>query len=220
MAQSSRMRDAADRARAPRWERRADDRPGEILDAALAVLAERGYARCRVDEVARRAGVSKGTVYVYFPAKIDLIRALVAQAPDNLDDRLDDVETADSADERLRRLLEAIWDVVSDPHVDTIYRIVVAEPAELGEMAVQYVAALTERSIGVIAQAISDGVAEGSFRRCDPIEAARMIVGLVFQHVAWSKDPALIGRIGLGDGQGALDGIEAFYRAALSVRET
>src|ERR671925_266948 len=63
-----------------RWRRRKDARPGEILAAALACFAERGFAATRLDEVAGRAGVTKGTVYLYFPSKEELFKAVVREA--------------------------------------------------------------------------------------------------------------------------------------------
>jgi len=64
----------------PRWQRRAEDRPREICAAALEVFAEKGFAAARLDEIARRAGVSKGTLYLYFKDKEDLFRAVVRDA--------------------------------------------------------------------------------------------------------------------------------------------
>jgi AcrR family transcriptional regulator len=64
----------------PRWHRRADERPREICAAALDVFAEKGFAAARLDEIARRAGVSKGTLYLYFKDKAELFRAVVRDA--------------------------------------------------------------------------------------------------------------------------------------------
>ena len=61
----------------PRWKRRKDARPAEILDAALDLFADRGFAATRMDDVAARAGVTKGTVYLYFKTKEELFKALV-----------------------------------------------------------------------------------------------------------------------------------------------
>ena len=60
--------------------RRKDARPGEIIAAALASFAERGYAATKLEDVAAAAGISKGTIYLYFPTKEDLFRAVVRQA--------------------------------------------------------------------------------------------------------------------------------------------
>src|SRR5512139_3856168 len=61
----------------PRWQRRAEDRPREICAAALDVFAEKGFASAKLDEIAKRAGVSKGTLYLYFKDKEQLFRAVV-----------------------------------------------------------------------------------------------------------------------------------------------
>jgi AcrR family transcriptional regulator len=64
---------------APRWRRRKDERPAEILDAALESFARNGFAATRLDDVAARAGVSKGTLYLYFPSKAELFKGVVRQ---------------------------------------------------------------------------------------------------------------------------------------------
>ena len=64
--------------RAPRWERRKESRPAELIAAALDLFVERGFAATRLDEVAARAGVSKGTLYLYFDSKEDLFKAMIA----------------------------------------------------------------------------------------------------------------------------------------------
>src|ERR1700750_2342656 len=64
----------------PRWQRRAEDRPREICAAALEVFAEKGFAAAKLDEIAKRAGVSKGALYLYFETKEQLFRAVVDQA--------------------------------------------------------------------------------------------------------------------------------------------
>src|SRR5215218_10567990 len=63
----------------PRWRRRSEARPGEIVTAALDLFVEKGFASTRMDEIAKRAGVTKGTVYLYFPSKDDLFRAVVEE---------------------------------------------------------------------------------------------------------------------------------------------
>ncbi|MDD2692944.1 MAG: helix-turn-helix domain containing protein, partial [Simplicispira sp.] len=64
---------------ASRRERRKEARPGELLDAALDLFVEKGYAATRVDDVAARAGVSKGTLFLYFPSKEELFKAVVRE---------------------------------------------------------------------------------------------------------------------------------------------
>ena len=68
----------------PRWKRRKDARPGEIVAAALDVFGERGFAATKLADVARRAGVTKGTVYLYFDTKEALVSGLQARYMDTL----------------------------------------------------------------------------------------------------------------------------------------
>ena len=66
---------------APKFRRRKEARPAEIVAAALEVFAEKGFAGARLDEIAARAGVSKGALYLYFETKEDLFRAVVCTVP-------------------------------------------------------------------------------------------------------------------------------------------
>ena len=66
--------------RIPKFRRRAEARPDEVLDAALDLFIENGFAATRVDDIAKRAGLSKGAVYLYFPSKEAIIEALVRRA--------------------------------------------------------------------------------------------------------------------------------------------
>ncbi|MBN9571393.1 MAG: helix-turn-helix transcriptional regulator [Alphaproteobacteria bacterium] len=63
-----------------RWHRRKDARPAEILEAALTVFAEKGFAAARMEDISRRAGVTKGTIYLYFDSKESLFKALIRQS--------------------------------------------------------------------------------------------------------------------------------------------
>lgn len=63
----------------PKWRRRKEDRPAEIIAAALAEFADRGYDAAKLDDVAARAGVSKGTLYLYFPNKEELFKATIKE---------------------------------------------------------------------------------------------------------------------------------------------
>jgi AcrR family transcriptional regulator len=97
--------------REPRWERRPDERPREILDAALRVFAEKGYRCARLEQVAEAAGVTKGTVYHYFAGKEDVLRQAVAQAHERLFGRLEEMLRRDggSAESRIRLLVRAAF---------------------------------------------------------------------------------------------------------------
>src|SRR5690606_28608174 len=95
----------------PRWTRRKEARPGELLEAALELFVERGFASTRLDEVAARAGVSKGTLYLYFASKEDLFKAVVRQNIVPLIEAFErDVAASEAASpDLLRGFFEAWW---------------------------------------------------------------------------------------------------------------
>src|SRR3954463_8377818 len=97
-------------AKALRWERRPDDRPNEILDAALAVFAERGYRNTRLEHVGEAAGVTKGTIYHYFTNKEELLLRAIGHRRDASFSQTDAIlrDETDPAPERMR-LIVSSW---------------------------------------------------------------------------------------------------------------
>ena len=95
--------------------RRKEARPAELLDAAFELFVERGFAATRIDDIAARAGVSKGTVYLYFPSKQAVFEALVRQAVlPNVERLIGETARPDTPVlEVLPRLLRAIMQTVA-----------------------------------------------------------------------------------------------------------
>ena len=89
----------------PKFRRRPADRPAEILAAALEVFAERGFQAARLEEVAKRAGVSKGALYLYFETKADLFRAVVTEAISPNIERVTAMASADIPFETAARMV-------------------------------------------------------------------------------------------------------------------
>src|SRR4029453_15963800 len=111
----------------PRWRRLPEERPRQILDAALEVFGERGLAGARLDDIARRAGVSKGTIYLYFPNKEELFREVVrAIVIDRLRQAAAEAGEGDPVDE-LKRYLRAHWNFVRTAEFQTIFKLVTSE---------------------------------------------------------------------------------------------
>ena len=91
----------------PRVQRRKEDRPAEITAAALAAFAENGYAATRVDDVAKRAGVSKGLLYLYFKTKEELFKAVIRSfISPRIDALISNVEETELSAEEFLRLLK------------------------------------------------------------------------------------------------------------------
>src|SRR5580700_10894247 len=119
-----------------RWRRRKDARPGEIVAASLACFAERGFAATRLEDVARRAGVTKGTLYLYFPNKEELFEAVVRQA---LVPNIERGEALlDEAGEPAALLLERLmrsWAELALSPAGAIPKIIISEAGNFPELA-------------------------------------------------------------------------------------
>src|SRR5580658_7638737 len=121
----------------PRWRRRKEARPGEIVAAALAVFAERGFAAARLDDIAARAGVSKAALYLYFPTKQDLLRAVVAEAvAPNLAPIQAAAESYDGPLAALVRILiPTIARTAATPAIGGVIKVVIGESRNFPELA-------------------------------------------------------------------------------------
>ena len=124
-------------AHVPRWERRKESRPAELLAAALELFVERGYAAARLDDVAARAGVSKGTLYLYFDSKEALFKALVRENIVALLDRFR-AEIAESdapSGELIGRFMQTWWSSFGGTRLGGIAKLMVADAGNFPEVA-------------------------------------------------------------------------------------
>ena len=121
----------------PRWQRRPDARPDEILDAALQVFGAQGFAGARLEDIARTAGVSKGTLYLYFDSKEEMFRAMVrARIVSVLEASERELLHAEgSTRTKLELLMRRIWVVVGDPSMARIIKLVHGELNNFPELA-------------------------------------------------------------------------------------
>lgn len=177
------------RRRAPRWRRRKDARPEEILEAALDVFVTRGYAAARLDDVARRAGVTKGTIYLYYPNKTALFKAVVRQS---LVPRLEQAEAASGAHrgssaDALRQLMWTLWRTIGETRLSGIPKLIIAEAANFPELARFYWNEVASRALALVGSLIQRGIARREFRRVNPRFATMSLVGpllfaVIFKH--------------------------------------
>lgn len=150
----------------PRWQRRPEARPEEILDAAHAVFGAQGFARTKLEDIARHAGVSKGTLYLYFESKEalfrDMVRAklvpIIAAAEETIRSHEGDSEAL------LRKLILGMWDTMRRREVAQISRLVQSELRSFPELAQFYFDEVILRARHMIDAALERGVASGEFR--------------------------------------------------------
>ena len=179
----------------PRWRRRKEARPGDIVAAALAVFAEKGFAGARIDEIARRAGVSKGTVYLYFETKDDLFRAVVHDA---IIPNIDEIgATALAADlpfpDVLRTLLPRFAELVATRPIGAVVKMVVGESRNFPELARVWHDEVIAKGIDLISALIRRGQARGEIRPGDPRTYAFSIMGPILIGVLWRETFTPIG---------------------------
>lgn len=170
-----------------RWRRRKDARPSEILEAALAVFAERGYAATRMDEIAHRAGVTKGTIYLYFDSKDDVFESLVRES---IGTTLADLVTqADrfegSASELLRLMLHGIGNFLGTSDRVVLPKIIVAEAGNFPMLAQFYRREVIDRGLALLQSVIAKGIAQGEFRELPPQHVARLCVAPLLLAAIW-----------------------------------
>lgn len=162
----------------PRFQRRKEDRPQEITDAAFAAFAEKGYAATRVDDVAKRAGVSKGLLYLYFKTKEELfkavVRSLVIPRIDALTARIDSADT--SAEEFLRGpFLDFVKKMPGSP-VAVVIRLLIAEGPKHPDLVQFYWDNVVSRGLASITGLVERGVVNGEFRRTQVNEMPHLII--------------------------------------------
>jgi AcrR family transcriptional regulator len=150
----------------PKYQRRKEDRPQEIADAAFSEFAEKGYSATRIDDVARRAGVSKGLTYLYYKTKEDLFKAVVKNVVvRRVDALLDDVETTELSSEAFIRgpLLTFMKRVPGSP-IAIVIRLLIAEGRRHPDLVDYYYDNVVARGLDAIRRFVQRGVERGEFK--------------------------------------------------------
>lgn len=163
----------------PPRQRRKEARPLELLDAALELFVEKGYTATRSEEVALRAGVSKGTLYLYYPSKEDLLKAVIHQylsvpiaaGADTV------AHHAGSAAELLTDVLGGWWQAVYDSPASGVFKLIITEVRNFPELAGFYRREVIEPGHQVIGRILQRGIDTGEFR---PLDLAQAVHSLVF----------------------------------------
>lgn len=171
----------------PKRERRKQDRPGELLDAALDLFVEKGFAATRVEEVAARAGVSKGTLFLYFPSKEDLFKAVVRA---NIVEPVAQgaIEVANfkgSAGELLEWMMLQWWHRYGDTKASGISKLIISEASNFPELAQFYRAEVIEPGHAMVRNALRRGMAQGEFREVDVELALHSVMAPLLFLVMW-----------------------------------
>ena len=171
-----------------RWRRRKEARPTEILDAALDVFRERGFSAARLEDVAKRAGISKGTLYLYFPGKEALFKALVRESilPNIARAEAFAREHRGSPAQLLAQLLTGLGLQISgDDRLSAFPKLIVAEAGNFPELARFYLSQVIRRALRLIVQILKRGVAAGEFAPMNYPATARLAVAPIVFLALW-----------------------------------
>lgn len=171
----------------PRWTRRKNARPEEITAAALHVFVERGYAATRLEDVAARAGVSKGTLYLYFANKEDLFKAVVREV---LVARLAEFrgkagQFQGSTMDLLRQLMRAWWRQVGSTPISGIPKLILSEARNFPEIARFYLEEVVRPGQETLAALVRRGIERGEFREVDADLTVHLLTAPLLHICMW-----------------------------------
>ncbi len=173
----------------PKWQRRAEDRPREICSAALEVFAEKGFAAAKLDEIARRAGVSKGTLYLYFSDKQELFRAVIRDTiSPNIEAVRASLEQTDlPLEEIVRTFLPRFAALAEKLPIGAVAKMVIGESRNFPEIAKVWHDVVLSNAIGTIARIIERAQERGEVRPGDPRLHAFSLMGAMMMGVIWRE---------------------------------
>ena len=175
-----------------RWQRRKEARPGEIIDAALELFCEKGFAGTRMDDVARHAGVTKGTVYLYFENKEALFYALVNEMVVPQVERAENMiaNYTGSAASLIEILIKQWHENIIKTKLSGIPKLIISESGNFPELAKFYIDNVIQRGRRMMARVIEKGIECGEFIKCDPDYVSRVILSSMVFTAVWERSLA------------------------------
>ena len=171
----------------PRYQRRKDDRPGELAEAALVEFANNGYAATRVGDVAKRAGVSKGLLYLYYKTKEDLFKAVIKNIVAPRIARLQKIveESEQSAEDFFRGPFLEFIKTLPDSKIRVLVRLMIAEGHRHPELVQYHYENVVNPGLNTLQTVIRRGVANGEFRESSLEEFPQLLAAPVVMSVIW-----------------------------------
>ena len=170
-----------------RTDQAKQDRRLSLLDAAVAEFFEKGFAAARMDDIATRAGVSKGTLYLYFKSKDDMFAGLIeAFALPNLAQAEQAVRDAPSAEEALRRLVRFMPHILRNTPMPKMAKVLIGDAGRFPEAVHAYRRKVFDRIVATITGILERGKKAGEFHITEPSLTARLTMAPVLMSAIWS----------------------------------
>jgi len=171
----------------PPRKRRKEARPSELTAAALELFVEKGFAATRLEDIAARAGVSKGTLYLYFDGKEALFKAVIQEGilPVIAENEAIAARHAGPAFDLLEKLLENWWTKIGRTDFSGIPKLIVAEARNFPEVAQYYYENVIRRAHALVGTALEGGMTSGEFRRMDIPTTIEVIIAPILMLLIW-----------------------------------
>ncbi len=171
-----------------RWQRRKESRPSEIIEAAFDLFAEKGFSATKMDEIARKAGISKGSLYNYFKSKEAIFEAIVTE---DIIPIIDQVEGAmatsqENPEEIIRSLVGGFVAHTQGTRLEIIPKLITSESGNFPDLTKFYVDQVIKRVRNIVERVIQKGVEQQLFIDCDPRVTARLLLAPIIQAQIWN----------------------------------
>jgi AcrR family transcriptional regulator len=199
----------------PRTRRPAEEREAQIIDAAFEAFGQSGLDETRLDDIARIAGIAKGTIYLYFPTKEALFQEMIRRS---MIARLDALETEPSLADPMaefRRIVIQYWGYVNTAEFPVLYRLVTGVLPRFPELSQFFVERVSLRWKRLLQSRIDACVRVGIFCAEQAPESARMLHAMLMQHALMRANPHTCAALGLTDATAVLDRVLVFFHAAM-----
>ena len=183
------MSESTQKSQGCRWRRRKEERPAEILQAALKSFTVKGYAATKLNDVAKQAGLSKGALYLYFESKEVLFKAVVREfVVPQIAKAEEQAENYKGSIKELIYMLIEQWKVnILENDLSGMTKLIMAEASNFPELATFYLTNVIQRTRNFVSNLIDMGIKNGEFKSCDSDLAARafltpMVFSAIWQH--------------------------------------
>jgi len=170
-----------------KWKRRKDKRPLEIMQAAVDLFVCKGFASTKIDDIAKQAGVSKGTVYLYYSSKESLFKAMIHEL---MVPKINEVERYIlSYDGKQQELLKIVilqwWQTVKSSGITGIPKLIISEADNFPELTQFYVKEVIHRIQNILVNIINSGIDKQEFKKINPLLTSRVIMSSLVYFSMW-----------------------------------
>lgn len=172
----------------PRWTRRKQERPQELLDAALTIFSEKGFAGARLEDVAKSAGVSKGTVYLYYSNKEELLKAVVKEHVSPIVEEAKRLlEPEKSSANLIREAIHLWWMKYGSTKLSAITKIVLSEAIAFPDLARFFYDEVVQPWWNYLEGVLKRGISRGEFNEIDTQYAAQVLCAPLVTLGLWKR---------------------------------